>query len=31
MTKQPSAVLSGRLAADALAIFQKHRFDDLVV
>ena len=31
MTKNPSSVLSGRLAADALAIFQKHRFDDLVV
>ena len=31
MTKNPSAVRAGRLAADALAIFQKHRFDDLVV
>ena len=31
MTKNPSSVRSGRLAADALAIFQKHRFDDLVV
>ena len=31
MTKNPSSVRAGRLAADALAIFQKHRFDDLVV
>ena len=31
MTKNPSTVRAGRLAADALAVFQKHRFDDLVV
>ncbi len=31
MTTNPSSVRSGRLAADALAIFQQHRFDDLVV
>ena len=31
MTLQPSSVRAGRLAADALAIFQQHRFDDLVV
>jgi len=31
MTKNPSSVRAGRLAADALAIFQQHRFDDLVV
>lgn len=31
MTKTPSTVCRGRLAADALAIFQTHRFDDLVV
>ena len=31
MTKNPSSVRAGRLAADALAVFQKHRFDDLVV
>ena len=31
MTQNPSSVRSGRLAADALAIFQKHRFDDLIV
>lgn len=31
MTKNPSSVRSGRLAADALAVFQQHRFDDLVV
>lgn len=31
MTKNPSTVRAGRLAADALAVFQQHRFDDLVV
>lgn len=31
MTKNPSTVRAGRLAADALSIFQQHRFDDLVV
>lgn len=31
MTKNPFTVRSGRLAADALAIFQQHRFDDLIV
>ncbi len=31
MTKNPFSVRSGRLAADALSIFQQHRFDDLVV
>jgi arabinose-5-phosphate isomerase len=31
MTKNPSFVRAGRLAADALAVFQQHRFDDLVV
>jgi arabinose-5-phosphate isomerase len=31
MTRNPSTVLAGRLAADALAVFQTHRFDDLVV
>ena len=31
MTKNPSSVRAGRLAADALAVFQQHRFDDLVV
>ncbi len=31
MTKNPSAVRAGRLAADALAVFQQHHFDDLVV
>ena len=31
MTKHPFSVRYGRLAADALAIFQQHRFDDLVV
>ena len=31
MTRDPCVVRSGRLAADALAIFQQHRFDDLIV
>lgn len=31
MTANPSTIHTGQLAADALAIFQKHRFDDLVV
>ncbi len=31
MTREPCSVESGRLAADALAIFQQHRFDDLIV
>jgi len=31
MTREPCSVRSGRLAADALAIFQQHRFDDLIV
>jgi arabinose-5-phosphate isomerase len=31
MTRKPSSVRAGRLAADALAVFQQHRFDDLVV
>jgi arabinose-5-phosphate isomerase len=31
MTKKPCSVQAGRLAADALSIFQQHRFDDLVV
>jgi len=31
MTHDPCSVGSGRLAADALAIFQQHRFDDLIV
>lgn len=31
MTRHPCSVQTGRLAADALAIFQQHRFDDLVV
>jgi len=31
MTHDPCSVESGRLAADALAIFQQHRFDDLIV
>lgn len=31
MTREPCTVRSGRLAADALAIFQQHRFDDLIV
>jgi arabinose-5-phosphate isomerase len=31
MTHNPCSVCAGRLAADALAIFQQHRFDDLVV
>lgn len=31
MTKHPCSVCTGRLAADALVIFQQHRFDDLVV
>ncbi|HOD99950.1 MAG TPA: KpsF/GutQ family sugar-phosphate isomerase [Kiritimatiellia bacterium] len=31
MTHRPSTVNAGRLAADALAIFQQHHFDDLVV
>ncbi|MDY0150626.1 MAG: CBS domain-containing protein, partial [Kiritimatiellia bacterium] len=31
MTCDPCAIVTGRLAADALAIFQQHRFDDLVV
>lgn len=31
MTHSPCSVESGRLAADALAIFQQHRFDDLIV
>jgi len=31
MTKNPSSVRAGRLAADALSVFQQHRFDDLVV
>ena len=31
MTRNPFSVRSGCLAADALSIFQQHRFDDLVV
>ncbi|HOO20438.1 MAG TPA: KpsF/GutQ family sugar-phosphate isomerase [Kiritimatiellia bacterium] len=31
MTHNPCSVRTGRLAADALAIFQQHQFDDLVV
>ena len=31
MTRNPCFVRTGRLAADALAVFQQHRFDDLVV
>lgn len=31
MTKNPSTVPLGRIAADALAIFRDHHFDDLVV
>lgn len=31
MTRNPCSVQAGRLAADALAVFQTHRFDDLVV
>lgn len=31
MTHNPCSIVTGRLAADALAIFQQHRFDDLVV
>jgi arabinose-5-phosphate isomerase len=31
MTANPCSIEAGRLAADALAIFQEHRFDDLVV
>jgi len=31
MTRDPCVVRAGRLAADALAIFQQHRFDDLIV
>ena len=31
MTRHPCSICSGRLAADALVIFQQHRFDDLVV
>ena len=31
MTRKPCSVRAGRLAADALAIFQQHQFDDLVV
>ena len=31
MTHQPHMIQTGRLAADALAIFQQHRFDDLIV
>jgi len=31
MTHDPCSVQSGRLAADALAIFQQHQFDDLIV
>ena len=31
MTANPISIRTGQLAADALAIFQKHRFDDLVV
>ncbi|MDR0994044.1 MAG: KpsF/GutQ family sugar-phosphate isomerase [Verrucomicrobiota bacterium] len=31
MTRAPFSIPTGRLAADALAIFQHHRFDDLVV
>jgi arabinose-5-phosphate isomerase len=31
MTIKPCSVQAGRLAADALSIFQQHRFDDLVV
>ena len=31
MTRNPCSICADRLAADALAIFQEHRFDDLVV
>ena len=31
MTRNPCSVRAGRLAADALVLFQQHRFDDLVV
>ena len=31
MTRNPKSVRSGQLAADALAVFQQHRFDDLPV
>lgn len=31
MTRNPCSVRADRLAADALAIFQQHQFDDLVV
>lgn len=31
MTRHPCSVRAGRLAADALVLFQQHRFDDLVV
>jgi arabinose-5-phosphate isomerase len=31
MTANPTSVSSGRLAAEALKVFQEHHFDDLMV